>query len=113
MLLGNHVLTLNSPLLCSHYGRHAWIKGRALARALEDKAEAAFSAALGSICSLEEVRKEATASAEHQRGLDRAKACSTVWDAARYGVPIQRLRELMEEKLEATKGTRCLCGAVI
>lgn len=73
--------------------------------------EAEFSAAIGSICSLEEVRKEANSSAERQRGLDRAKAYSTVWDAARCGVPVQRLRELMEEKFEATRRTRCLCGA--
>lgn len=48
-------------------------------------------------------RGELAVTAARKKTVEEAAACSTVWDAARHGVPVRRLRELMEKKLNKTR----------
>ena len=63
----------------------------------------AFSSAFGSLQARTLEREEAAVSAERRRAEERAEACSTVWDAARHGVPVRKLRELMDAKIERSR----------
>ncbi|CAN0353572.1 unnamed protein product, partial [Ectocarpus sp. 12 AP-2014] len=69
------------------------------ARAREIAIEAAFSSAFSSLQAHRSEQKAAAARAEGERAELRASACSTVWSAARYGVPVRTLREMMNEKM--------------
>ncbi|CAN0543532.1 unnamed protein product, partial [Ectocarpus sp. 12 AP-2014] len=69
------------------------------ARARETAIEAAFSSAFSSLQARRSEQKAAAARAEGERAELRASACSTVWSAARYGVPVRTLREMMSEKM--------------
>ncbi|CAM9625890.1 unnamed protein product [Ectocarpus fasciculatus] len=69
------------------------------ARARATAIEAAFSSAFSSLQARRSEQKAAAAYAEGERTELRASACSTVWCAARYGVPVQTLSEKMNEKM--------------
>ncbi|CBJ48393.1 Chain A, Crystal Structure Of The Bard1 Ankyrin Repeat Domain And Its Functional Consequences pdb/3C5R/B Chain B, Crystal Structure Of The Bard1 Ankyrin Repeat Domain And Its Functional Consequences [Ectocarpus siliculosus] len=69
------------------------------ARARETAIEAAFSSAFSSLQARRSEQKAAAACAEGERAELRASVCSTVWSAARYGVPVRTLREMMSEKM--------------
>lgn len=73
------------------------------ARARETALDEAFSSAFGSLQVRTSEQDEAAVAAERDRAEKRAAACKTVWDAARYGVPVQTLRELMEKKIDESR----------
>lgn len=73
------------------------------ARARETALDEAFSSAFGSLQVRTSEKDEASLAAERDRAEKRAAACSTVWDAARYGVPVRTLRELMERKMDQSR----------
>lgn len=79
--------------------REAWTRGVLCARARETALDDAFSSAFGSLQVRTSEQDEAALAAEREEAERRAAACSTVWDAARYGVPVRTLRELMERKI--------------
>lgn len=96
-----------NPLLSKYkrrrHGREAWTKGvsRKTAKALA--MEEAFSLSFRCLqARIADHEKQAIAT-ERKRAIERAAVCSTVWDAARYGVPVRQLRELMEQKLENSR----------
>ena len=66
----------------------------------EDKA---FYSAFGSFRARIAEGEEAAVATERERAQEKATACSTVWDAARHGVPVQRLQELMERRRENSR----------
>lgn len=73
------------------------------ARARATGLDRAFSSAFGSLQARALEREGAAVAAERQRAEERAAACSTVWDAARHGVPVRKLRELMDAKIEKSR----------
>lgn len=73
------------------------------ARANEAALDSAFSLAFGSLQVRTSEQDEAALAAERDRTEERAAACETVWDASRYGVPVRKLRELMETKIDQTR----------
>lgn len=85
------------------FRREAWAKGRVCARARVSARERAFSAALDSLISRASEKEKLAADAEHRKAAEKAAASSTVWQAARFGVPVRRLQELMEQETEESR----------
>lgn len=79
------------------------MKGMINARARAAALDEAFSSAFGSLLARTFKQEEAAAAVERQRAKERAEACETVWDAAREGVPVQTLRELMERNIDRSR----------
>lgn len=96
----NHPIT---PPPSAAHDREAWTKGLLCARSRETAIDEAFSSAFGSLQARTSEQDEAAAAAERDRAEERARACSTVWDTAKYGVPVRTLRELMDEKVESAR----------
>lgn len=71
------------------------------ARSKTNASDEAFSSAFGSLQARKSEEDEAAAATGRARAEERARACSTVWEAAKYGVPVRTLRELMDEKIES------------
>lgn len=75
----------------------------AKANAVVDAKDRAFSSAFEDLQVRDSQRKEGAAEVADKLAEAKAAACSTVWDAARHGVPVGRLRELMEQKIARTR----------
>lgn len=73
------------------------------ARARVSARERAFSSALDSLLTRAVEQKKLTAAADRRKATEKAAASSTVWKAASFGVPVQRLQELMEQKTEESR----------
>lgn len=85
--------------------REAWAKGTACAKARVSARERAFSSALDALLTRTAEEDEAVAAAERKRAAEKAAASSTVWMASRFAVPVQRLKELMEQKMEESRSS--------
>lgn len=94
-------LFIQTPRGC--FRREAWAKGRVCARARVSARERAFSVALHSLLSRASEKEKLAAAAERRKAAEKAASSSTVWQAARFGVPVRRLQELMEQETKESR----------
>lgn len=80
--------------------------GLSQARARAEAEDGAFSRAFFSLQAQMAERESAATASSSRVAEEKAASCVTVWDAARHGVPVKRLQELMEQKIAHTRSAR-------
>lgn len=79
------------------------MNGISCSRVRDTAKDEAFSSKFHLLRARTSERGELAVTTVRKRAVEDAAACSTAWDAARHGVPVRRLRELMEKTLHKTR----------
>lgn len=92
---------LSFPFVFVH--RDAWTQGLSLAESKTTAMDNAFTSVFSAMQAGAIEREEAATANATARAAEMAAACTSVWDACQQGVPLRRLRELMELKMESSR----------